>query len=145
MASADQTTPTIEPPKDYRDRYEQRTGVSFRLCPVCHRGRMIRIELPHRRLHNPNLQGYIMRNARLSTAISAHLPRQVRGEVSLRRAPNLPSLFRSRSAPHRSSLFGHPILRHNSFRHRIICCFGFWFCHQRPHDSIPSAGCIEPG
>ena len=46
MASADQTTPATEPPKDYRDRYEQLTGVSLRLCPVCHRGRMIRIELP---------------------------------------------------------------------------------------------------
>ena len=46
MASADQTTPATEPPKDYRDRYEQLTGVSLRLCPVCHQGRMIRIELP---------------------------------------------------------------------------------------------------
>jgi hypothetical protein len=46
MASADQTTPATKPPKDYRDRYEQLTGVSLRLCPVCHRGRMIRIELP---------------------------------------------------------------------------------------------------
>jgi Putative transposase len=44
MASADQTTPATEP-KDYRDRYEQLTGVSLRLCPVCRQGRMIRIEL----------------------------------------------------------------------------------------------------
>ena len=28
MASADQTTPATEPPKDYRDRYEELTGVS---------------------------------------------------------------------------------------------------------------------
>ena len=46
MASADPTTPITEPPKDYRDRYEELTGVSLRLCPVCRRGRMIRIELP---------------------------------------------------------------------------------------------------
>jgi hypothetical protein len=45
MVSADQTAPVTEPPKDYRDRYEQLTGVSLRLCPVCRRGRMIRIEL----------------------------------------------------------------------------------------------------
>jgi len=32
--------------QDYRDRYEQLTGVSLRLCPVCRQGRMIRIELP---------------------------------------------------------------------------------------------------
>jgi len=40
MASADQTTPATDPPKDYRDRYEELTGVSLRLCPVCRRGRM---------------------------------------------------------------------------------------------------------
>jgi hypothetical protein len=32
--------------KDYRDRYEELTGVSLRLCPVCRRGRMIRMEVP---------------------------------------------------------------------------------------------------
>jgi hypothetical protein len=46
MESADQATPSIEPAKDYRDCYEQLTGVSLRLCPVRRRGRMIRIELP---------------------------------------------------------------------------------------------------
>ena len=45
MTSADPIPPAIEPPKDYRDRYEELTGVSLRLCPVCRRGRMIRIEL----------------------------------------------------------------------------------------------------
>jgi len=45
MKPADQTAPSMEPTKDYRDRYEQLTGVSLRLCPVCRRGRMIRIEL----------------------------------------------------------------------------------------------------
>jgi hypothetical protein len=39
-------SPVTEPPKDYRDRYEQLTGISLRLCPVCRRGRMIRIEVP---------------------------------------------------------------------------------------------------
>ena len=46
MPSAEQATPATEPPKDYRDRYEELTGVSLRLCPVCRRGRMIRMELP---------------------------------------------------------------------------------------------------
>jgi Putative transposase/Transposase zinc-binding domain len=46
MAPVAQSIPATEPPQDYRDRYEQLTGVSLRLCPVCHRGRMIRIELP---------------------------------------------------------------------------------------------------
>ena len=45
MASADPNTPTTEPPKDYRDRYEELTAVSLRLCPLCRQGRMIRIEL----------------------------------------------------------------------------------------------------
>jgi hypothetical protein len=46
MASADPATPATEPPKDYRDRYEELTGISLRLCPVCRRGRMIRMEVP---------------------------------------------------------------------------------------------------
>jgi Putative transposase len=46
MASAEQTTSATEPPKDYRDRYEELTGVSLRLCPACRRGRMIRKEVP---------------------------------------------------------------------------------------------------
>jgi hypothetical protein len=46
MESTNRITPSIEPSKDYRDRYEQLTGVSLRLYPVCRRGRMIRIELP---------------------------------------------------------------------------------------------------
>jgi len=46
MASAHPATPATEPPKDYRDRYEELTGVSLRLCPVCRRGQMIRVPLP---------------------------------------------------------------------------------------------------
>lgn len=46
MAPADLTTPATEPRKNYRDRYEQLTGVSLWLCPVCRQGRMIRLELP---------------------------------------------------------------------------------------------------
>jgi hypothetical protein len=45
MASAHPTTPATEPPKDDRDRYEELTGVSLRLCPVCRRGQMIRVPL----------------------------------------------------------------------------------------------------
>ena len=38
--------PATEPPKDYRDQYEELTGISLRLCPVCRRGQMIRIAVP---------------------------------------------------------------------------------------------------
>ncbi|SRR6266700_5995923 len=37
---------TSKSERDFLDRYEQLTGISLRLCPVCHRGRMIRVELP---------------------------------------------------------------------------------------------------
>jgi hypothetical protein len=33
------------PPKDYRDLHQQLTGSSLRECPVCHRGRMLTIEM----------------------------------------------------------------------------------------------------
>jgi hypothetical protein len=34
--------------KDYRDKYEQLTGVSLKTCPVCYRGRMVVIEVLQR-------------------------------------------------------------------------------------------------
>lgn len=43
MKSADISTELSEPEKDYRDLYEELTGASLRLCPICHRGHMIRI------------------------------------------------------------------------------------------------------
>src|SRR6202163_2371205 len=46
MASTDQSSPAIEPPKDYRDRYQELTGHSLRLCPACRQGQMIRIAMP---------------------------------------------------------------------------------------------------
>jgi hypothetical protein len=46
MAFPDQASPATEPPKDYRDRYQELTGLSLRLCPVCRRGQMIRVPLP---------------------------------------------------------------------------------------------------
>ena len=33
------------PPEDYRDQHEQLTGSSLRECPVCHRGRMVMVEM----------------------------------------------------------------------------------------------------
>src|SRR5208282_3068251 len=36
--------PNPEVKKDYRDRYEEITGVSLKTCPQCHRGTMIVIE-----------------------------------------------------------------------------------------------------
>jgi hypothetical protein len=32
-------------PEDYRDRYERLTGRSLRECPVCHRGRMVAVQI----------------------------------------------------------------------------------------------------
>jgi putative transposase/transposase-like zinc-binding protein len=46
--------PALEIPKNYRERYEELTGSSLRQCPVCHRGRMLVIEIlprsPHRKM-----------------------------------------------------------------------------------------------
>lgn len=44
MNSAEESAEPSKSQKDYRDRYQELTGVSLRLCPVCHRGRMIRVE-----------------------------------------------------------------------------------------------------
>lgn len=33
-----------QPERDYRDRYEELTGVSLKQCPVCHQGRMVIVE-----------------------------------------------------------------------------------------------------
>ena len=38
------TRSTVPPAADYRDRVEALTGVSLRVCPVCHQGEMIIIE-----------------------------------------------------------------------------------------------------
>jgi hypothetical protein len=46
MMSTNEAPQTSEPQKDYRERYQELTGVSLRLCPVCHRGHMIRVDLP---------------------------------------------------------------------------------------------------
>ena len=35
---------TTEQAEDYRDRYEQLTGISLRRCPVCHHGNMLDVE-----------------------------------------------------------------------------------------------------
>ena len=37
--------PSVTPARvDYRDRYEQLTGKSLRVCPVCTQGQMVRVE-----------------------------------------------------------------------------------------------------
>ena len=35
--------------KDYRDQYEELTGISLRQCPECHQGRMVTVEILPRR------------------------------------------------------------------------------------------------
>jgi hypothetical protein len=37
--------PTLDGAKDYRERYEELTGCSLWECPVCHKGRMLAIEI----------------------------------------------------------------------------------------------------
>jgi hypothetical protein len=37
--------PALQTTKDYRERYEELTGSSLWQCPVCHRGRMLVIEI----------------------------------------------------------------------------------------------------
>jgi hypothetical protein len=38
------TRPAVDPPADYRDRYEALTGRSLRECPHCHTGIMVVID-----------------------------------------------------------------------------------------------------
>jgi hypothetical protein len=44
MNSAEES-PQPSRSQDYRDHYQELTGISLRLCPVCRRGRMTRVEL----------------------------------------------------------------------------------------------------
>src|SRR5438132_7716747 len=37
--------PALDGAKDYRERYEELTGCSLWQCPVCHKGRMLAIEI----------------------------------------------------------------------------------------------------
>jgi hypothetical protein len=43
MAPSEPSAPAT--PEDYRDRYERLTGRSLRECPVCHRGRMVAVQV----------------------------------------------------------------------------------------------------
>jgi hypothetical protein len=45
VAPASESSPQPATPEDYRDRYERLTGRSLWECPVCHRGRMITIQV----------------------------------------------------------------------------------------------------
>jgi hypothetical protein len=44
MNSAEES-PQTSRSQDYRDHYQELTGISLRLCPVCRLGRMTRVEL----------------------------------------------------------------------------------------------------
>jgi hypothetical protein len=46
------SNPSSPPDQDYRDRYEQLTAHSLRECPVCHRSRMITVQLLPK-VHSP--------------------------------------------------------------------------------------------
>src|SRR5664280_1307027 len=45
MTPPNESSSHPQPGEDYRDRYEKLTGHSLRECPVCHRGRMITVNL----------------------------------------------------------------------------------------------------
>lgn len=45
MPASDAPATAPEPPKDYRDRYEELTGASLRQCPVCQHGAMVEVEI----------------------------------------------------------------------------------------------------
>jgi hypothetical protein len=49
--------PLPEPPcqekKDYRDRYEELTGKSLKICPHCHKGQMSLIEVFEATIQSP--------------------------------------------------------------------------------------------
>jgi Putative transposase len=48
------SSPPVPPPRlDYRDRYEQLTGKSLRVCPVCTQGQMHRVETLPASGHKP--------------------------------------------------------------------------------------------
>ena len=54
MAPPSESSSIPVTPEDYRDRYERLTGHSLRECPICHRGRMITIQvLPEERSSPP--------------------------------------------------------------------------------------------
>ena len=44
VSATDTNAFATEQPQDYRDRYEQLTGISLRQCPACHHGHMIEVE-----------------------------------------------------------------------------------------------------
>ena len=48
-----QPVQSSEAKKDYRDQYEELTGVSLKTCPVCQRGRMVVIEVLQRNSIRP--------------------------------------------------------------------------------------------
>ena len=136
--SADSTTPATEPPKDYRDRYEELTGVSLRLCPVCRRGQMIRVPLPSVDLHILNVRGHFMRPPGSQLHRSTHAP--VRSEEKC--LPDAPLTGRSRSfqfnAQRIRALWSCRHLCHHSSLHQAIT-LGRPFRRFNAH----SAGAIE--
>jgi hypothetical protein len=44
VSATDTNAAKPEQPEDYRDRYEQLTGISLRQCPVCRQGRMVEVK-----------------------------------------------------------------------------------------------------
>jgi hypothetical protein len=54
MATSSESCSVTATPEDYRDRYERLTGHSLRECPICHRGRMVTVQvLPEERSSPP--------------------------------------------------------------------------------------------
>src|SRR5689334_16544978 len=45
LGMPDRADPTDTAEKDYRDRYEELTGISLHQCPQCKQGRMVMVEI----------------------------------------------------------------------------------------------------
>jgi len=56
VAARSDTSSIPVTPEDYRDRYERLTGHSLRECPLCHRGRMIAIQVLSKLYSSPAIQ-----------------------------------------------------------------------------------------
>ena len=56
MAAPSKTPSVTTTPEDYRDRYQRLTGHSLWECPICHRGRMIAIEVLPKVRSSPPIQ-----------------------------------------------------------------------------------------
>jgi hypothetical protein len=94
-------------PEDYRDRYERLTGHSLRECPICHRGRMITIQIfagraffaghqRHVMIYPTRTQIALLKNSQPSSQRNCLVTQSTKGSILC----PLQALKRPRVAPH---------------------------------------------